>query len=205
MTLSDIPIGAIFQVVGSEELWLKATDRHCRNLGEEGWKAHSFRFFAKKPVEIVKQPETGPIRRVGDVLFLSDGDVQLEYLYPWLVRRCEPGELLTRFVLHGHTFETSVVNAPSEDTALPFTIRHGGKHFGRPSSSMLFAYKGRVFARATIQEVRGPSARNSGGYKDFVREDGARRLVIAGALTLPEEGALHDIIQDHFGPGAPFR
>jgi hypothetical protein len=34
--------------------------------------------------------------------------------------------------------------------------------------------------------------------------DGAKRRVIWGLLTLPEEGALYDVIQDHFGPGVEY-
>jgi hypothetical protein len=35
-------------------------------------------------------------------------------------------------------------------------------------------------------------------------EDGAGRLEIAGVPTPPDEAALHDIIQDDFGPGVAF-
>ena len=65
---------------------------------------------------------------------------------------------------------------------------------------MIFAYEGRVYARATKAEVLGQARK--GGYKRVKVLDGAARLIIAGQLTLPEEGALHDLIQDHFGPGA---
>jgi hypothetical protein len=128
--------------------------------------------------------------------------VQLEYLYPWRVRRATAEERHVTFVLNGGTFEKSVVDQPGEDTALPFTIVSGGKHLGRPGMSMIFAYKGRAYARATKLEVTGK--RSMGGYKRTVREDGAQRLVIAGLLTLPEEGALHDVIQDHFGSGVSY-
>jgi hypothetical protein len=65
-------------------------------------------------------------------------------------------------------------------------------------SSELFAYGGRVYARATNKEVLGKA--QIGGYKRMRTIDGAKRLVIVGLLTVPSEFALHDIMMEHFGP-----
>ena len=54
-------------------------------------------------------------------------------------------------------------------------------------------------ARATKKEVLGQSA--MGGYKIVRKIDGARRIIIAGVLAIPDEFALYDIIIEHFGPG----
>ena len=204
MTVYEISVGTVFKVSGKRDLWVKATDRHFRKLEERGWQVYFYGSVGdSKRVEVLRQPDTSPIRRTGDVLYLSDGDVQLEYLYPWLVRGATAEGKLTTFVLEGGTFEGSVADEPTEDTALPFTLIRGSQHLGRPPSSMIFAYKGRVYARATQAEVHG--RKHKGGYKRVKVLDGAPRLIIAGLLTLPEEGALHDLIQDHFGPGAPYR
>jgi len=201
MTISEVSIGTVFKFAGSDELWMKVNFNRFRRVGQKGWSAkygHSFK--GNKSVEIVRLPETGAIRRVGDLLHLSEGDVQLEFLYPWLVRSATVEGKVTKFVLEGGTFEKSVVDESTEQTALPFTITRGSQHLGRPPSSMIFAYKGRVYARATQAEIHGQ--RRTGGWKRVKVLDGAPRLIIAGMLTLPEEGALHDVIQDHFGPGA---
>jgi hypothetical protein len=62
----------------------------------------------------------------------------------------------------------------------------------------VFAYGGRLYARATKREVLGESKK--GGYKRILMIDGAKRVVIAGLLTLPSEFALYDIIMEYFGP-----
>src|SRR3954451_5708931 len=85
---------------------------------------------------------------------------------------------------------------------IPFTIVRGSQHLGRQPGTMIFAYKGRVYARATPEEVTGK--KQTGGYKRVKVLDGAKRLIIWGLLTLPEEGALYDVIQDHFGPGVEY-
>jgi len=201
MTVDEISVGTVFEFTGSDELWLLATWDRLRKLGERGWRTYSRdRTGRGKTVEVVRQPDTSAIRRTGDVLCLSGGDVQLTYLYPWLVRGATVEDELTMFVLEGGTFEKSVVDEATEQTALPFTLSRGCQHLGRQPSTMIFAYKGRVYARATPEEVTG--YKKTGGWKRVKVLDGASRLIIAGILTLPEEGALHDLIQDHFGPGA---
>jgi hypothetical protein len=208
VTVFEVSIGTVFKILGSDDLWIRATEKQLRKLPQPGfkigagWQTYSRDHVGRKQVEVVRLPETSAIRRAGDVLYLSEGDVQLEHLYPWLVRSATIEKKLTRFVLNGPTFEKSVVDAASEETALPFTIVRGSKHLGRPPSTMIFAYKGRVYARATAEEVTG--RKTSGGYKRVLVLDGAKRLLIAGLLTLPEEGALYDVIQDHFGPGVEY-
>ena len=68
----------------------------------------------------------------------------------------------------------------------------------RPSGSEIVAYNGRVYGRATKKEVLGKAA--MGGYKLVRNIDGAKRMIIAGLLTIPSEFALYDIIMEHFGP-----
>jgi hypothetical protein len=187
---------------------VRATEKRLRKLPPPGsaigwgWETYSRDYAERKQVEVVRLPSTSAIRRAGDVLYLSEGDVQLEFLYPWLVRSADAEGKQTRFVLNGPTFEKSIVDAVSEETAIPFTLIKGSQHLGRPPSSMVFAYKGRVYARATGEEATGRPI--SGGYKRVVNREGANRLVIVGLLTLPEEGALYDVIQDHFGPGVNY-
>jgi len=173
MTVFEVSIGTVFKYAGSDQLWVRATEKHFRKVRKPGfkigagWKVYHLR---DKPIEVVRLPDTSPIRRAGDILFLSEGDVQLEYLYPWLVRGTTVEGKLTHFVLNGPTFEKCVVDAPSEETALPFTIVRGSQHLGRQPSTMIFAYKGRVYARATPEEVTGK--KQTGGYKRVKVLDG---------------------------------
>ena len=47
------------------------------------------------------------------------------------------------------------------------------------------------------------SARNNRrGYNRVQKIDGVRRMIIMGILVIPNEFALYDIIQEHFGPDA---
>jgi hypothetical protein len=156
--------------------------------------------LADNRVEVVRPADSSPIRRFNHLLILAGGDVVLEYLGAWRVHRCEPGEKITTFILSASSLSASQVKVPTADTALGFVIAEGSKHLGRPPGSMILAYGGRAYARATGQEVTGK--RTHGGYKRIVKVDGVLRLTIAGVLTLPGEPALYDIIQDHFGPTA---
>jgi hypothetical protein len=128
MTVFDVSIGTVFNVAGSDELWVRATEKHLRKVRKPGftigagWEIFSRDYLLNDQIEAARLPDTSPIRRAGDVLYLSEGDVQLEYLYPWLVRSATAEKKLTRFVLNGQTQQKSVVDEPSDETALPFTI-----------------------------------------------------------------------------------
>jgi hypothetical protein len=204
MKVSEAPLGTVFRMAGFPGTWLKATDVHVRLLGVPGWQTKPLWMVGQKFAQNVEPPPPrSAICRLGDVLFLSEGDVRLEYLYPWAVIDVTAEQGHTRFVLRGSSFAKSLADEVTAEAALPFTITRGSQHLGRPSNSMIFAYKGRVYARATVKEMTGKS--KVGGYKLTVTQGGEKRLLIAGLLTLPEEGALHDVIQDHFGPGAGYR
>jgi hypothetical protein len=92
----------------------------------------------------------------------------------------------------------SPTDTPTDDTALAFAVGTGAKHLGRAKGSDVLAYKGRVYARATNRDVLGRAT--AGSYKRLKKIDGAKRLIIVGLLTIPNEFALYDIIMEHFGP-----
>src|SRR5205807_10531643 len=114
------------------------------------------------------------------------------------VYRCTPGDKFTELVLTGKCFSDSKPDAATTDTALFFQIMAGGRALGRAPNSEVFAYRGRVYARATSREVTGKAA--LGSHKRVLKVDGVKRLSVAGLLNVPDDCALFDIIQDQFGP-----
>ena len=200
MKVEELQIGAVFRVVGETELWQKTDAQRAVKVRLPSSRGVDTKRFGKQKVEIVEWTAPPEIQREGDSLFLRGGDVELEFLGPWSVVRCTPAKTYTEFALAASTLDTSTVEKPTADTALPFQLASGSSHLGRPGGSMIFAYKGRVYARATKLEVNGE--RGKGGYKTTRVIDGVTRLIIAGVLTLPGESALYDIIEEHFGQAA---
>ncbi len=195
MTVRELNIGDVFRVVGEEQLYRKWSSDRCRRAGTMHFD-HALSHFRDKAIEIVER--AGEICRAEDTLILRGGEVTLEYRDALQVHRCTPGEPFTEIVFSGVSYWASRANRPTEQTALLFSVRSGAKHLNRPSGSEILAYNGRLYARATNKEVLGK--RKVGGYKIVRNIDGAKRLVIAGLLTLPSEFALYDIIMEHFGP-----
>ena len=149
-----------------------------------------------KPVEVVER--LGDIGRAEHLLILRGGAVVLEHLGYWQIHAHTPGDPLTEFVLTGSFFGASESEVPTAETAIGFGLLTGAKELGRAKGSEVFAYAGRVYARATNLDATG--RRTTGAYKRLRTIDGVKRLVIAGLLTLPGEPALYDIIMEHFGP-----
>ena len=198
MTVRELNIGDVFRVVGETVLWRKANQREAHQTGPP---VHTplptraeFGFFRGKEIEIVER--AGEICRTGDTLVLRGGEVTLEYHGAWPVYRCTPGDPFTEFALTTRMLWPT--DTPTEDTALAFAVGTGAKHLGRAKGSDILAYKGRVYARATNRDVLGKAT--AGSYKRLKKIDGAKRLVIVGILTIPNEFALYDIIMEHFGP-----
>jgi hypothetical protein len=197
MTVKELKIGDVFRVVGKPDLWRKETQRDAYPVTKKARRGKWLSMFSKKELELVERAETSEIRRVGNTLVLRNGEVLLKFEGAWAIFRCTPGEKFTEFVLASSNFMTSDTKQPTTETALGFTIIGGNRHLERPISSMIFAYKGRVYARATKEEATGKSGK--GGYKKVLVIEKKSRLIIAGLLTLPGEAALYDIIQEHFG------
>jgi hypothetical protein len=208
MTVRELNIGDVFQVVGEPGLWRKVSGNEARSLDSNSVALRApGRVFAKpevagcaafngKEIEVVER--AGEICRAENTLILRGGEVRLEYIGAWEIHSHTPGDPFTQFVLAGHCFSDSRAEAPTDETALAFSVRIGAKQFGRPRGTEVFAYRGRVYARATNREFLGKA--KPGGYYLLRSIDGRRRLVIAGMLTIPGEFALHDIIMEHFGP-----
>jgi hypothetical protein len=210
MNFKDLNLGDVFKVtehpgivIRPERLWLKESSSRARVVGKEpGTQTLTAGDLRDAVIEVVAPADASPIRRFGDALILKGGDVVLTRLHPFRVYRCTPKETFIEFVLTGSSFSSSETNAQTPDTGLPFTIDRGARILGRGSSgSMIFAYRGRVYARATSQEITGK--KTIGGYRRMLTVDGVKRLVIAGLLTVPEDGALYDIIQDQFCTPGP--
>jgi hypothetical protein len=200
MTVEELNVGDVFRVVGEKDLWRKANQREARQAepppGTRVCQWANLSTFRKKEIEVVERaPE---IHRSKNTLVLRGGEVTLDFIGAWRVHRCTPGDPLTEVALVTDTFMTSTADRPTEQTALAFRVGAGHQHLGRPSGSELFAFGGRLYARATKKDVSGP--RGKGGYKTIRVIDGARRVVIFGLLVLPGEFALYDIIMEHFGP-----
>ena len=196
MTSRELKIGDVFRVVGDERRWRKTGAATFESVG---WRRHwSERIpsFADKELELVER--TGEIGRSGRMLILRGGEVTLEFSGYWRIHAHTPGDPLTPFVLTGSCFSNSRADVPTAETAIGFAVRTGGKHLGRSKGTEVFAYGGRVYARATNLEARG--VKKTGGYSLGRVIDGKRRLIIAGLLNLPGEFALYDIIMEHFGP-----
>lgn len=208
MNFKDLNLGTVFKVINHptivirpDRLWLKELPTRARLVSDHpGTRTLTTLELFGATVEVVEPVDAAPIRRLGDMLILKGGEVLLTRLPPVNIVRCTPGEKFTEFVLSGTSFSASETAAMTPDTAVPFSIGRGAQALGRRgSSSMIFTYRGRVYARATCHEVTGKTSR--GSYKRFVTVDGVKRLAIAGMLTVPDDGALYDIIQDQFGPG----
>ena len=188
MTAKELNLGDVFRVVGQEQLWPGLAFSLDERTG--------FAAFSGKEIEVVER--AGEICRAENTLILRGGAVTLEYIGAWQIHRCTPGDPLTEFVLTGDSFGASRAGVPTPDTALAFKVATGAREFGRPRGTELFAYSGRVYARATNREALGRA--KPGGYYLLRSIDGERRLATAGLLTLPGEFALYDIIMEHFGP-----
>ena len=200
MTVKELNVGDVFRVAGEPELWRKQTLTQAYRVQPEApyWGRHRpLAQFKGKAIEVVERADTAPVRRMGNTLVLRDGEVLLQFLAAVAVYRFLPGEAFTEFVLTGSSFSASHAEAGASDAALLFSITAGSKHLNRPGNSDLIAHRGRLYGRATKKEVLGES--KAGGYKRVTKIDGAARLTIAGVLTLPEEPALYDIIQEPFG------
>jgi hypothetical protein len=204
MNVKDLNVGDVFRITDHPHvsfyegrLYRKETHNMARPVEGERWRTLDLGEFREAGIEVVERADTAAIRRSGETLILKGGDVLLERQRPFRVYRCTPKEQYVEFVLSGTSFVDSVADALTADSALPFIILAGGPGLGRPSGSMVFAYRGRVYARATNQDIRGKGKR---AYKRLAAIDGVKRLVIAGLLTVPDDGALFDIIQEQFGP-----
>ncbi len=201
MTVRDLNIGDVFQMAGGshKQLWRKVSQTHARRVGARLLsERRNLRTFGDREIDVTER--AAEISRAENVLLLKGGEVTLTYHGPWRVHRCTPGDPLTEFVLSGGSFHASRAARPAEDTALAFSVATGGKHLNRPQGSDIFAYQGRVYARATNKEAS--SKKKTGGYRLVRNIDGVKRIVIAGLLVLPGESALYDIIMEHFGPDA---
>jgi hypothetical protein len=199
MTLGKLNIGDTFRVMGGKQQWFKVSRTEAAKVGKNGQPGNSrckLSDFRGKEIELVQ--EAAEICRLGNLLVLRGGEVTLEYRYPLLVHRCTPGDPLTEIVFAGQSFPASRVKHPTPQTALMFVVRSGTKHLNRGTGSELFAYDGRVYIRATFEEVTGKA--KPYGYQRGLVIDGARRVVIMGLLSLPSEFALYDIMMEHFGP-----
>jgi hypothetical protein len=200
MTVKELNVGDVFRVVGQTQLWRKwPTEAH--RLGDTTGLYRSERevklsAFRGKEVEVVER--VSEICRVENRLILRGGEVVLSAQAPVRVHRCTPGDPTTEFVLSGSSFYASAVERPTAESALLFGIVFGSNHLNRPPGTDVIAYNGRVYGRATKKEVLGKSA--YGGYKLVRNIDGAKRMIVAGLLTMPSEFALYDIIMEHFGP-----
>lgn len=196
MTARELQIGDVFCLAGDPRQWRKTGPATFETVG---WHRHwdeRMPSFAYKEVELVSR--VGEIGRSGRMLILRGGAVTLEFRGNWRVYSHTPGDPLTQFVLTGDCFVASESRVPTADTAIGFAVRSGGKQLGRQKGTEVFAYGGRVYARATNLEARG--VKKTGGYSLGRVIDGERRLIIAGLLTIPGEPALYDIIMEHFGP-----
>jgi hypothetical protein len=208
MTVRDLNIGDVFRVAGQKTLWRKVNPQEARLLDPNtvplrapgravfnAPKMSTLAAFSGQKIEVVER--AGDICRAENTLILRGGEVTLEYIGAWLIHRHTPGDPFTEFVLVGSCFADSRVAVPTEESALAFKVGAGAKHLGRARGTELFAFKARVYARATNKEVLGRA--KPGGYAHVKAIDGSRRLVIAGTLALPSEFALYDIIMEHFG------
>jgi hypothetical protein len=206
MNVKDLQIGDVFRIVHHrslhikpDQLWCKVTNNLAQAVEAPSQRRFELDFLANATIELVERTDGAPIRRAGSTLVLKGGDVLLQFIEAWDVMRCTPGEKFIEFVLRGSAFHNSKATRVGPSTALAIKINTGAAALGRPISSTIFAYQGRVYARATAFEVTGK--KTTAGYKRAITIDGSRRLVIAGLLGIPNEGALHDIMQDHFGQG----
>ena len=209
MTVKELNIGDVFRVAGQKRLWRKTSQHEARLLDEKAGslqapglatftapETSTLAAFGGKKIEVVER--AGEICRAENTLILRGGEVTLEHIGAWRIHRYTPGDPFTEFVLASYCFSTSRAKVPTDETALAFSVRAGAKELGRPKGSELFAYAGRVYARATNKEFLGRA--KPGGYSLRRSIDGAPRLIIAGTLTIPGEFALYDIIMEHFGP-----
>jgi hypothetical protein len=206
----------VFRVVGEEQLWRKVGPREARRLDARANTLRTRGYVYRAPTEVGVSEFDGKgievveraaeIHRAENTLVLRGGEVTLEYMGAWRIHRCTPGDPLTEIVLAAGTFSDSLEKTPTDETALAFMVGVGAKELDRPRGSELLAYGGRVYARATKAEVlaHNPPATpvrrvSAGGYKRVRVIDGAKRVVIAGLLTVPGEPALYDIMMEHFG------
>lgn len=196
MTSRELHIGDVFHVVGQTRQWRKVGGTTFHAVGWNKRWDEPVPPFADKELELVSR--VGEIGRSGNLLILRGGAVTLGHIGNWKILAHTPGDPLTEFVLTGGCFSNSESRVPTAEMAIAFAVQFGAKELGRPKGSEVFAYGGRVYARATKHDVRGQ--RGSGGYKRVRKVDGKDRLIIAGVLSLPSEFALHDIIMEHFGP-----
>jgi hypothetical protein len=206
MKVKELQIGDVFRVIStppewvvSRLTWRKVTNHRAEAVAHLPARTLDLDGYAAAAVEVIERAEAAPIRRVGNTLVLKGGDVLLQYTGAWRVLRCTPKAMITEVVLSGSSLHRSETKAVDAATALHFEINSGARELGRPSRSTIFAYQGRVYGRATQYEILGK--KGTGGYKRLVKVDGEQRLLIVGLLTIPDEGELYDIIQDHFGQG----
>lgn len=198
MTARELNIGDVFRIAGETKLWRKVGPSVARTVGANRWDNKTLGYFTGKELELVEAADPSEIRRSGDMLILKGGEVTLEFGGALLVYRCEPGEKFTHLIFAGEGYAQSRVARPTDQTALLFTVGAGAKHIGRGKGSDLFAYRGRIYARATHFEVTG--VHKNYGYKRVLKIDGARRYVTACLLGVRGEYSLYDIMMEHFGP-----
>lgn len=199
MTVKELNVGDVFRAAGEPVLWRKESHRQAYRVQPETPRWGRYRpltQFKGEEVEVVERADTAPVRRMGNTLVLRDGEVLLQFTTAVAVYRVIPGEAFTEFVLTGSSFHASGVRAATDNVALLFSITAGSKHLNRPGNSDLIAHRGRLYGRATKKEVLGES--KAGGYHRVTKIDGVPRKTIAGVLTIPDEPALYDIIQEHF-------
>lgn len=196
MTSRELHIGDVFHVAGQTRQWRKVGATTFHPVGWDKRWDEAVPSFVDKELELVSR--VGEIGRSGNLLILRGGAVTLGHIGNWKVLAHTPGDPLTEFVLTGGSFGASESRVPTAETAIAFAVQSGAKELGRSKGSEVFAYGGRVYARATKHDIRGQ--RGSGGYKRMRIIDGKGRLIIDGLLTLPGEPALYDIIMEHFGP-----
>ena len=207
MTVKELNVGDVFRVIGTDELWRKVSQHEVRRVATapalrapgtafNRLVVTGFAAFNGKEIEVTER--AGEIGRAENTLILRGGEITLEYIGAWQVHSHSPGDPFTEFVLAAHSFYDTRAEVPTDETALAFSVRVGAKHFGRAKGSEVFAYRGRVYARATNREYLGKA--KAGGYRLIRSIDGRRRMIIVGMLTVPSEFALYDIMMEHFGP-----
>jgi hypothetical protein len=201
VTVNKLKIGDVFRVVGKTDLWRKEIQKYAYSVAKTHILTAELEKFKDQQLEVVEPAATSEIRRAGRTLVLRSGEVLLQFTGAWLVHRFTPGEKTSEFALGGHTLFSSVVAEPTEETALSFLVVAGGKYLNRPNGTTIFAYKGRVYARATQVDMFGEK-RSNVGFKQVRVIDHVRRVIITGILVVTGEFALYDIIQEHFGMGS---
>jgi hypothetical protein len=207
MNARDLNIGDVFKVTDHPDtyfdpkrLWRKETNELIRAVTGDTRRTMRLSELSGGTIEVVERASPEAIRRAGNMLVLKGGDVLLEAQRPLRVIRLAPREKFFDLVLSAASLRASESNTITQDTALPFEIRTGAQVLNRPPRSTVLAYQGRVYGRATSEEVTGK--KTTGGYKRMTVVDGIKRMTLTCVLTIPDDAALFDVIQDLFVLGS---